>query len=170
MIDEKTEVRLVPDDRLRCGDRSRNPQNGRRIGVERKRADAPTITKSMHIALDNFKLDELIIVYPGEKRYKLAKGVEAVPLGEMVNAKLVSAGMSQLRGEGARLKSREYVIKIWRRSSRAEDAQNAWLLGRLVNLPVCGCILPLRRDLVRNATVRRPVSRLGMMRVLYRQS
>ena len=62
-------------------------KNGRRIGVECKRADAPTITKSMHIALDNLKLDSLMIAYPGERRYTLAKGVEVVPLAELVNAK-----------------------------------------------------------------------------------
>lgn len=62
-------------------------KKGRRIGVECKRADAPTITPSMRIALDNLKLDELQVVYPGEKRYRLAKGVEVVPLAEMVNAK-----------------------------------------------------------------------------------
>ena len=62
-------------------------KNGRRIGVECKRADAPTITPSMRIALDNLKLDELQVVYPGEKRYTLSKGVEVAPLAEMVNAK-----------------------------------------------------------------------------------
>ncbi len=62
-------------------------KRGRRIGVECKRADAPTMTPSMHIALDNLKLDELMVVYPGEKRYTLAKGVEVMPLAEMVNAK-----------------------------------------------------------------------------------
>jgi len=62
-------------------------KRGRRIGVECKRADAPTFTPSMRIALENLKLDELMVVYPGEKRYTLAKGVEVVPLAEMVNAK-----------------------------------------------------------------------------------
>ena len=62
-------------------------KRGRRIGVECKRADAPTMTRSMHIALDNLKLDDLMIVYPGAKRYTLAKGVEVVPLAELVNAK-----------------------------------------------------------------------------------
>jgi predicted AAA+ superfamily ATPase len=62
-------------------------KRGRRIGVECKRTDAPTLTPSMRIALDNLKLDELMVVYPGEKRYTLAKGVEVVPLAEMVNAK-----------------------------------------------------------------------------------
>jgi len=40
----------------------------------------------MHIALDNLKPDELMVVYPGEKRYTLAKGVEVVPLAELVEA------------------------------------------------------------------------------------
>lgn len=69
-------------------------KRGRRVGIECKRADAPTITKSMHIALDNLKLDELMIVYPGEKRYTLAKEVEVVPLAQMVNAK----GASMING------------------------------------------------------------------------
>jgi hypothetical protein len=32
-------------------------------------------------------LDELYVVYPGEKRCPLAKNVEAVPLSQLVNAK-----------------------------------------------------------------------------------
>lgn len=58
-------------------------KNGRRIGVECKRADAPTITKSMRVALDDLKLDELRIVYPGERRYALAGNVEVVPLARI---------------------------------------------------------------------------------------
>ena len=45
------------------------------------------MTRSMHIALENLKLDELMVGYPGEMRYTLAKGVEVVPLAELVNAK-----------------------------------------------------------------------------------
>ena len=37
-------------------------------------------------------LDELMVVYPGEKRYTLAKGVEVVPLAEMVRAKGIAIG------------------------------------------------------------------------------
>ena len=55
--------------------------------VECKRADAPTLTPSMHIALADLKLDELRIVYPGEKRYALTKKVDVVPLAQLVNAK-----------------------------------------------------------------------------------
>lgn len=61
-------------------------QRGRRIGIECKRSDAPTLTPSMRIALADLKLDELHVVYPGEKRYALAKNVEAVPLAELVKA------------------------------------------------------------------------------------
>ena len=62
-------------------------KNGRRIGIECKRADAPTITRSMRIAVDDLKLDELMVVYPGDKRYALAKGVEVAPLAQLANAK-----------------------------------------------------------------------------------
>ena len=61
-------------------------KNGRRIGVECKRADAPVLTPSMRIALADLKLDELRVVYPGTKRYTLAKKVEVVPLAQLVNA------------------------------------------------------------------------------------
>ncbi len=52
----------------------------RRIGVEFKRADAPKATPSMHIAANDLQLDALYVVYPGQHRYPLAKGMEAVPL------------------------------------------------------------------------------------------
>jgi len=61
--------------------------NGRRIGVECKRAVAPTLTPSMRIALIDLMLDELLVVYPGEKRYPLASQIEVVPLAQLVNAK-----------------------------------------------------------------------------------
>ncbi len=61
-------------------------KRGRRIGVECKRMDAPTLTPSMRIALADLKLDELRVVYPGERRYTLAKNVQVVPLAEFVNA------------------------------------------------------------------------------------
>src|SRR6185503_19822285 len=62
-------------------------KKGRRIGIECKRADAPILTPSMRIAMTDLKLDELRVVYPGEKRYKLAKKIEVVPLAEVVNTK-----------------------------------------------------------------------------------
>ena len=61
-------------------------KDGRRIGVECKRADAPKLTHSMRIALSDLKLDELRVVYPGATRYSLGEGVEVVPLSEWVAA------------------------------------------------------------------------------------
>ena len=61
-------------------------KNGRRLGVECKRADAPTFTKSMHVAMADLHLDQLHVIYPGDKRYSLAKNVDVVPLAEMVGA------------------------------------------------------------------------------------
>jgi uncharacterized protein len=55
-------------------------KGSQRIGVEFKRADVPKVTKSMHIAIKDLKLDALYIVYPGEHRFYLEPGVQAVPL------------------------------------------------------------------------------------------
>jgi len=52
----------------------------RRVGVEFKRADVPKITTSMRVARDDLKLDALYVVYPGDQRFLLGDGVEAVPL------------------------------------------------------------------------------------------
>ncbi len=62
-------------------------KNGRRIGVECKRADAPGLTPSMRIALSDLKLDHLYVLYPGDRAYALAKNVEVMPLAEFVKAK-----------------------------------------------------------------------------------
>lgn len=59
-------------------------REGRRIGVECKRMDAPSLTPSMRTALADLKLDQLAVVYPGERRYALGKRVEVVPLAEFV--------------------------------------------------------------------------------------
>ena len=42
-----------------------------RLGYEFKYSDAPKITKSMHIALEDLKLDHLTIITPGNKTYAL---------------------------------------------------------------------------------------------------
>jgi predicted AAA+ superfamily ATPase len=61
-------------------------KNGRRIGVECKRADAPTLTPSMKTALIDLKLDELHVVYPGDMPYSLADKVDVIPLAKFVRA------------------------------------------------------------------------------------
>lgn len=57
-------------------------KDGQRIGIEVKRADAPRLTPSMRVALEDLGLDRLLVVYPGERRYRLAQQVEVVPLQE----------------------------------------------------------------------------------------
>ncbi len=58
---------------------------GRMLGVECKRVDAPRLTPSMRIALDDLKLERIAVVYPGAKRFPLAERVEAVPLDALVD-------------------------------------------------------------------------------------
>jgi predicted AAA+ superfamily ATPase len=62
-------------------------KNGRRIGVECKRSDAPTLTPSMRIACEDLKLDELLVAYPGSRRYRLTERTEVVPLADLLQAK-----------------------------------------------------------------------------------
>ena len=61
-------------------------QGSQRIGVEFKWSDAPRITPSMRIAIDDLKLDALYVVYPGPHRFRLAEGIEAVPLWAVLPA------------------------------------------------------------------------------------
>lgn len=61
-------------------------KHGRRVGIECKRMDVPTMTPSMRIALEDLKLDRLLVVYPGERRYRLGDRVEVVPLVDLVAA------------------------------------------------------------------------------------
>ncbi|MCR4340762.1 MAG: ATP-binding protein [Gemmatimonadaceae bacterium] len=55
-------------------------KNGRRYGVEIKREDAPRLTPSMRIALEDLKLDHLSVLYPGERSYTLGPRVSVIPL------------------------------------------------------------------------------------------
>ncbi|MDX2164415.1 MAG: ATP-binding protein [Gammaproteobacteria bacterium] len=51
-------------------------KNGKRLGFEVKYADAPTLTRSMITAYETLHLDELKVIYPGEKNYKLNENIE----------------------------------------------------------------------------------------------
>lgn len=58
-------------------------KDGRRLGIECKRVDAPRLTRSMHIALDDLALDHLTVVYPGAQSYPLAERVTVTPLATL---------------------------------------------------------------------------------------
>lgn len=53
---------------------------GKRLGIEFKRQDAPKMTRSMRVAMEDLKLDALWVVYPGEREYPLEEGVKVMPL------------------------------------------------------------------------------------------
>ncbi len=59
--------------------------DGRRVGVEFKREDAPRLTHSMQVALTDLKLDRLSVIYPGTRRYRLADKVEVLPLRDVTD-------------------------------------------------------------------------------------
>jgi hypothetical protein len=48
------------------------------VGLEIKYADAPTVTKSMRVALADLQLDRLLLVYPGTQCYRLDERIETV--------------------------------------------------------------------------------------------
>lgn len=54
--------------------------HGRKYGFEFKYGDAPTLTKSMYIALHDLKLERLFVVHPGKDSYVMNDQTEAVPI------------------------------------------------------------------------------------------
>lgn len=50
----------------------------RRIGIEVKHNEAPSTTKSMHIAIQDLALDELWVVYRGEREFALHERIRAM--------------------------------------------------------------------------------------------
>ena len=55
-------------------------EGGRRIGLEFKRTSAPRMTRSMHSALADLKLDRIFVLFPGNSRFRLHERVDAVGL------------------------------------------------------------------------------------------
>lgn len=58
-------------------------KDGKKIGVECKRVDAPRLTPSMLAAKNDLELSMLLVVYPGAKRYALAEDIKTVPLSSL---------------------------------------------------------------------------------------
>ncbi len=55
-------------------------ERGKRIGFEIKYSDAPKVTRSMRIALEDLRLDTLYIVTPGSKSYRLDEKIEVLSI------------------------------------------------------------------------------------------
>jgi len=58
-------------------------RGGSLLGVEIKRTDAPKVTPSIRIAIEDLGLERVVILYSGTKRFPLAERVEAVPLQDL---------------------------------------------------------------------------------------
>lgn len=56
---------------------------GKRVGFEFKYADAPGTSKSMHIAIEDLNLEQLWIIYPGDKTYQLTEKITVLPLDQI---------------------------------------------------------------------------------------
>ena len=54
--------------------------HGQRLGFEFKYGDSPELTKSMHVAMDDLKLDRLFVVYPGRQSLKLPGRAELLSI------------------------------------------------------------------------------------------
>jgi predicted AAA+ superfamily ATPase len=55
-------------------------RDGRRLGFEFRRTSAPQITKSMRIALQDLRLEELVVVHAGPHSFPMADRMRAVAL------------------------------------------------------------------------------------------
>ncbi len=55
-------------------------KNGKRLGFEFKYTDMPKVTKSMTIAIEDLKLDKLVIIYPGKEAFPLTTYIDAIGL------------------------------------------------------------------------------------------
>ncbi len=58
-------------------------RNGKSYGIEFKYSDAPLLSKSMQIALEDLELTHLWVIYPGSKKYPLDKKITTLPLTQI---------------------------------------------------------------------------------------
>ncbi len=58
-------------------------RHGRNYAFEYKCEDAPRMTRSLHSAIADLRLQQAYIVYPGARRYKVHDRVEVLPLAEL---------------------------------------------------------------------------------------
>jgi len=61
-------------------------KHGRRYGIEIKYADAPTMTKSLRIAMEDLRLHKATIVYPGDGAYPLDEKIRVIPVSQIETA------------------------------------------------------------------------------------
>ena len=64
-----------------------------RWGFEFKCSDAPSMTKSIHVAIQDLGLERIFIVYPGKQRYRIHEKVEVIPLTECIHQRDLGFGI-----------------------------------------------------------------------------
>jgi predicted AAA+ superfamily ATPase len=55
-----------------------------RLGFEFKRSTAPSVTKSMHVAMEDLRLRRLWVVHAGERAFDLTRQMRALPLSRVL--------------------------------------------------------------------------------------
>ncbi len=58
-------------------------RGGKRWGVEVKYTDAPTMSRSMHVAMETLKLEHLWVVHAGASAYPVGERVQALPMSQV---------------------------------------------------------------------------------------
>jgi uncharacterized protein len=58
---------------------------GKRYGFEFKYTDAPGRKRSMHIAIEDLRLEHLWVIYPGDQKYTLDDRITAIPMEEALS-------------------------------------------------------------------------------------
>ena len=66
-------------------------QGGRRRGFEFKRTDAPGVTKSMRIAIEDLGLEGIDVVHAGAETYPLSDRIRAVAISRLETDLALSA-------------------------------------------------------------------------------
>jgi predicted AAA+ superfamily ATPase len=61
--------------------------DGKRIGIDCKRVDAPRLTSSMRTAMLDLALERLLVIYPGSQTYPLDRNIQVIPFTFLEDAK-----------------------------------------------------------------------------------
>jgi hypothetical protein len=59
-------------------------RGNRRLGFEFKRSTTPTATRSMHVAMEDLRLQKLWVVHAGDRAFDLTKQMRALPLSRLL--------------------------------------------------------------------------------------
>ena len=53
---------------------------GKRYGIEVKYSEAPRITRSSRVALDDLQLEHLWVIYPGDRAFPVDEKIDVLPV------------------------------------------------------------------------------------------